>query len=250
MKLLGKEIQQATGTAAIFTLLIVLWIGYLLTRVNVWPGELALVLSLMTLGFLPFWALWRTYYSLRQEWTGDHMYLLLSLPIPGWYITSTKLLVAMVELLVYAAVIQLGALVIFNAGAASVFPWEILMEPALLWTSIRLSVLSMLMLGMGMVVMQFAYLCGRLVSKRRGLLTLLVGAVSMWLILRLGGLLAPLFKWLPPMPVYGISVFGGEPVMIQTQTAYVGLAPLAGSLLVAVGLFLLGSVLLERDIEL
>lgn len=45
------------------------------------------------------WTLWRAGASLRQEWSSNHMSLLLTLPVPGWYITSAKALVLLAEML-------------------------------------------------------------------------------------------------------------------------------------------------------
>ena len=118
LQLTLKEARQALGTALVFTGILLAALLYLISRLGIWPtGLVALFISLL-MGFVPFWALWRTYYSLRQEWTGDHMYLLLSLPVPGWYITGSKLIVALLEMLLYTALLSGAALVVFlRAGA-------------------------------------------------------------------------------------------------------------------------------------
>lgn len=247
LQLLLKEAKQALGTALVFTGIIAALLLYLLSRVGSWPNEIIMVIMVSLSGFIPFWALWRTYYSLRQEWNGDHMYLLLSLPIPGWYITSTKLIVALLELLVYTALIQGALLYVFSVGGDTILPLQLLTEPAFIGTALRVAVLSVLMLLVGMIVLQFSYLAARLVSKRRGLMMLFVVFVSGWLVLRVGGLISPLLQWIPDVPLHQIEIRDG---LVQTSTARIGLAPFFGSLLASLALFWFGSNLLERDIEL
>ena len=248
-QLFVKEIRQAAGPALVFSLLIVLWLGFLYTRVGKWPNLVPFVLGMSSLAFLPFWALWRSFYGLRQEWTGNHMYLLLALPVPGWYITSTKLLVAVVELFWYAGLILVGTgsmFLLFSDGAANV-QLELLRETSVLGTAVRAAALQAIALLIGMIIIQFAYLFGRLVNRRRGLMTLATGAVSGWFVFRVGGLLAPLLQWFPDMTVQSLIIENND---IYTTTTYIGVAPVIGSLLAAVLLFVLGSVILERDIEL
>lgn len=247
LQLLGKELQQAASTALVFIILIVAWFAFLATRIGIWPNLLPFGLGIATLGFVPFWALWRTFYSFRQEWTGDHMYLLLSLPVPGWYMTSTKLIVAMIELFVYSGIILGGSLLLFTADGMGGFPIELLRQEALLSTSYRAALVQTLGLVVVMIVIQFSYLFSRLVSRRRGLMMMLVGLVSFWLVFRVGGLLAPLLDWIPPVPLHGIQVDAGG---IYTHTVYLGVAPILGSFIAALLLFVIGSNVLERDIEL
>ena len=136
LQLLGKELQQAVSTALVFIILIVAWFAFWRPESGFGPNLLPFGLGIATLGFVPFWALWRTFYSFRQEWTGDHMYLLLSLPVPGWYMTSTKLIVAMIELFVYSGIILGGSLLLFTADGMGGFPIELLRQEALLSTSL------------------------------------------------------------------------------------------------------------------
>lgn len=248
-QLLWKEMQQAATTALVFTLLIVAWFAFLFTRVGVWPGMFPFALGMMVLGFVPFWALWRTFFSFRQEWNGDHMYLLLSLPVPGWYITSTKLVVALVELFVYSAIIITGGVLLLSLDqpAALEAPLKVLRETALFQTGAKLALVQTVGLLIAMIIIQFSYLVGRIANRRKGLMTLVVGIVSSWLVFRLGGLVAPLLKWIPEVAVQSINIIND---VVHIETAYIGVAPVIGSLVSALGLFVIGSTILERDVEL
>lgn len=247
LELLFKEMQQAAATALVFILLIVAWLVFLTTRVGVWPSPLPFGLAVATLGFVPFWALWRTFYSFRQEWNGDHMYLLLSLPVPGWYATSTKLVVAMVELFVYSGIILTGSLLLLSADGLAGFPVDVLREPAVFATAIKGALVQTLGLVIIMIIIQFAYLFGRIVSRRKGLMTMLAGVISLWFVFRVGGLIAPLLDWIPPVTMHGMTIQNG---LVDAHTVYLGVAPVLGSLIAALVLFVVGSNMLERDIEL
>lgn len=247
-QLILKEAKQALGTALVFTGVLVALLAYFLSRIGIWPVELLLVITLSLLGFVPFWALWRTYYSLRQEWTGHHMYLLLALPIPGWYITASKLIVALVEMLIYVSLIIGTVLFVFTTGGSKTdeFTW-LLTEPAFIRTIVHMSLLLLTGLLVGMIVVQFAHLASRLVSRFRGLMMIGLVVLSTWAVLRIGGFIAPAFDWLPQVPMHSIEI---ENDMVSMSTAYVGVTPLIGSLIVSLVLFWFGSYLLERDIEL
>lgn len=248
LQLTLKEARQALGTALVFTGILLAALLYLISRLGIWPtGLVALFISLL-MGFVPFWALWRTYYSLRQEWTGDHMYLLLSLPVPGWYITGSKLIVALLEMLLYTALLSGAALVVFFAGGGDLYvPSSLISEPVFIATTLRVALLSLAVLFIGMIVVQFSHLASRLVSRFRGPLMIALVLVSTWVVTRGAGLLAPILSWLPEVPVHSIEFHDD---FVSVATVYLGVAPLAGALIVSLGLFWLGSYLLERDVEL
>lgn len=250
LQLILKEAKQALGTALVFTGVLVAILAYFVSRIGVWPIEFIIMPTVALMGFVPFWALWRTYYSLRQEWTGDHMYLLLALPIPGWYITASKLIVALLELLVYVVLIIGAAFFIFTSSAGgdvTLTLTRILSESAFIWTSLRISLLMLTVLLIGMIVIQFSHLASRLVSRFRGVMMIALGALSTWAIVRIGGFIQPAFAWLPDVPMDSIYIRND---VVEVTRSYVGVTPLASSLVVALLLFWLGSYLLERDIEL
>lgn len=56
--------------------------------------------------------------ALRQQWEADLMYLLLSLPVPGWFVTSTKALVVLLEAFWYVFLIIGGTAFLVFAGGA------------------------------------------------------------------------------------------------------------------------------------
>lgn len=246
LRLLQKELGQALPTAAVFTTGIVAWHVFLYTRIDKWPSELITGTSGIPLGFIPLWVLWRSFATLRQEWTGNHMYLLLALPIPGWYITSVKVITVFLEAAWYGAIINGGVLMLaWKSGVFQKLPFESLVPD---WTVFFWPVmLALVVVFCGVVITQFSYIAGRLVSRRSGLVSAVTFMLSLWMIIRVGTLLAPVLRWVPEIPLGGQTIIDGT---ISQQIAYLGIAPLLGSFLAALGLFWLGASLLERDVEL
>lgn len=90
-RLLQKEAIQALPTVLVFTVVLVAWYAFLYTRTGRWSGIITILpLAMLPWGFIGPWTLWRCVATLRQEWPGNHMHLLLALPVPGWYVTSVK----------------------------------------------------------------------------------------------------------------------------------------------------------------
>lgn len=245
-RLLQKEVSQALPMFLVVTAGIIAWHGYLFTRIGKWPVEGVVSLAFMPMGAIPLWLLWRSFSTLRQEWTGNHMYLLLALPIPGWYIASVKALVVVVEATVYGLVTGGGALLLASAtGLLERMPIEFIQMQ---WGPMVLGTVASFMWPFTMViVIQFSYIAGRLASRWSGFISAVTFVLSMWFIVRMGSLLATLLRWLPEVPVPAQGIVDGIPI----QTAvYLKPGPAIGMLVAVLALFLFGSSFLERDVEL
>lgn len=242
--LLKKEVAQALPMFIIFVVGIVAWQGFLWTRIaKGWHVDLIVGLSMAPTGAIPLWLLWRSFSTLRQEWTGNHMYLLLALPIPGWYIASVKAFVVMLEAAAYVLITGVGSLLLMVATGS--IPIEFTEIP---WGSLAATVLiSFLAPLVGVIVIQFSYIAGRLASRWSGVISAITFVLSMWFIVRVGTLLAPWLHWLPEIPIRGHAIVDGIPM----QTAlYVNMGPVVGMLVAVSVLFWLGSSFIERDVEL
>lgn len=251
MQLLKKEMRQTAPMMLLFGGGLVLWIVYLFSKAGVWPGHLPFILALAPSGFIPFWALWRSFYGLRQEWNGDHMYLLLALPIPGWYVTSTKMLSTLIEMFVYVALIVSGSLILYFSVEEAVLPWELVREAQLLRMAWLVSLLTTIVLFSGMFIIQFSYVFSRLINKFRGLFAVAVGIVSSWLVIRIGAFVAPLLRWIPDVKLPNVNLVQNiDSHELELLTFFVDPAPVVAVFLGAFVLFVFGSIILERDVEL
>lgn len=216
------------------------------------------VSALLHLGFVPMWTLWRAGASLRQEWSSNHMSLLLTLPVPGWYITSAKALVLLAEMLWYIVLVLAGTLVLAIEGSwiqridllgqAYVIGGEIysrIPAEALSWRTLLFALgVVTAVAASGIIATQFSYIAGCLWRRWSGLFSTAVAGLSVWFILRAGTLLAPLFRWVPEIPVDGAVIVNN--VRVQ-QTMYLGLSPVFGALAAVALLFWLGYVEITGD---
>lgn len=244
--LLQKEVYQTLPMFAIILAGIISWHGFLFTRIDRWPQQVVIASAVMPLGAIPLWLLWRSFSTLRQEWTGNHMYLLLSLPIPGWYIASVKTVVVILEAMTYGMVIGGGALFLAaQTGLLEEIPLEFL---RMQWGPMLAGTAASLFWPFASVILlQFSYIAGRLASRWSGLVSAITFVLSMWFVIRVSTVLAPLLRWLPEVPIRAVGVVDG--ILIESAV-YVNLGPVLGMVSALLALFWLGSSFLERDVEL
>jgi len=246
-KLVLKEIKGSRLTAVIFAVLVVLWHFFLLTRTAVWGAEV-IPLAAMPFFLPPLWVFGTMLYMLHTEWNTHSIYLLLSLPVRGWYILGAKLVAALVDLLILGAVALASFWLTFGRAltvmlrefAAGIpYPW-------LISLALKIFLVYLLSVIVVLVVGQFSYLSSRLVSRFSGVLMGAAFFVQLWLLVRLGALLSPLFKWVPDLAFRDWTERGG---VIQVNTTVIDTAPIAAVLFLTAAIFLFGSWLLENEIE-
>lgn len=245
-RLLRKEVRQAAPVALGLGAIIVAWHLFLYTRIDRWPAELVTSLAVVPLGFVPLWLLWRSVATMRQEWTGNHMYLLLTLPVPGWSIASAKVLIVMAEAALYTVVVGSGSLFLVRAaGLLQQLPLDAIRMP----TGFAVLVVGVSLLSplATVIATQFSYIASRLAPRLAGLVFAVVFVLSAWFIARAGTVLTPLFRWLPDVTLSADAIANG--VVVKGGLS-LSIAPAVGSLVAVAALFWATATLLERDIEL
>lgn len=244
-RLLKKEIRQGAPAAVVIAAVVVAWHMFLYTRIGRWPVELVFGLGVLPIGFVPLWLLWRGFAVMRQEWIGNHMHLLLALPVPGWAVAASKAVVVMLEAAWFALIIGVG-------GAVLGFKVELIPAGVLdlrgSWGPYAVAVAGSLLTPFLWIVMtQLAYVAGRLTARLSWLVSALVFVLSGWFVLRLGTVLTPLLRWVPALPLTADVIVNG--VVVKTGLA-LDWTPAVGTILGMGGLFWAVSTLLERDVEL
>lgn len=221
-QLLRKEMRQALPAMGFFTggmLLLFATIAYYGAPIN----SPRFFVALLPLQFVPLWILWRSVSVWRRDYSGNHMLLLLSLPVPGWMLVTVKLLAVVVEAAFYLVVIGVGFSSLWTNNSAST-PLSVGGYGFLVWWA-PYSILTIgLMILFPALLLQFAYLASRLTARLRGLVFAATLLVAWWLPFRVGGLCSH--------RCFNIQV-----------------APLVGALLVLGGLFWLSARWVERDLE-
>lgn len=245
-RLLRKEARQVAPVALGIVAVVVGWHLFLYTRVDRWPNNLVTGLAAVPLGFVPLWMYWRSVATMRQEWTGNHMYLLLSLPVPGWYIAASKVLIVMAEAIVYTVVIGGGSLtLVWAAGWLKEIPIEAFRpSPGFMALVLGAALLSPLAV---VIVTQFSYIASRIARRFTGLVAAVVFVLSVWFIVRVGTVLSQLFEWLPDVTLSANAISSG---VVVNAGLSLSIAPAVGSILAVAALFWATATLLERDIEL
>jgi len=248
LSLFKKELRTKLFTILVSILLISGWEIFLMTKTEVWPLGLSFALGFLPLTIFPLIMLIQGYQSFRKEWNNQTIYLLKSLPRKGYEVVSSKLVSST---LIYIV------LTLYTLGLHMFFHWYQVkyllrnVPPAVANNySHRMAVIAVLIyLAVGVVpyvLSQFSYLVSCFFSKFRWLVSIVVFILSHYLLLRLGGLVARLFNWMPDIPLDAMwTGAGGE----QSVTIYLGSGPIIAALIIIIGFFFTGSWILEKQLD-
>lgn len=246
-RLFVKESRSLLPAVAILAALVLIWHVFLLSRLYVWTADLVLSLGLMPAFVLPVWTLGMMVYSLHTEWSTNSIYQLLVLPLRGWKVAGAKLaavLAGLSALLVFSLAsywLFFGRHFLGMIAGVSVIPLQWLGEAGLLLLLAYWAVTAVMV-----VLAQFSYLAGRVVPKFGWLAAGAAFFVSLWLMMRLGTLLAPLFAWVPDLSYRAWIVMDS---VARMNMVTVSSAPLVVVTLLTGAFFLLTSWLIEREVE-
>lgn len=240
-----KELKTISFILVVSILIISAWQILLWYKIGNWPDGIAFTLGFIPFMFIPLIMLWQGYKSIRQEWKNESIYFLLTLPCPGWYITSAKLAAGITYFLL---VILTNSIFVFLIGRREVvkfLPPEIEIN-WLLNIGFKLLILYFIY-SIGLYLLsQFSALISRFYHKLRGFVSIVVFIISSYLIYRMGTLIASLFEWLPDIPVKSIN-YSSE--VANITTVYLNSAPFAGIIFMGLIMFFLGSWLLAEYLE-
>ena len=249
IKLTWKELNGIRMITMMFAVLVVLWQLFLLTRVGVWPQDNLPLLAAAPFFLIPVGVIIGMLYMFHMEWSTNTIYLLLSLPVRGWKVLMSKLLAALGIFVTLNLVTTISFwltfgrdffddLVRFQEGV----PTEWLAALA-----IKFICGYLLTMVVTIIMYQFAYLASRLVNRFNGLLLTVTLLVQIWLFVRVGGGLAPLFEWVPDFTLRGWYHMGNDVVRVSNQV--INSAPLVVIFLLTCLVFTLSSWIYEREIE-
>ncbi|MFW6035086.1 MAG: ABC transporter permease [Halothermotrichaceae bacterium] len=236
-----KEIFSISFFLLVVVLLVLGWELFLFYKIDTWEEGLPFALSFLPFSFFPLLILWLAFNSYRAEWKDETSYFLLSIPRPGWQISLAKISAGMTF---YIAVTLVTSILIY------LFHRELIMEglnsaPAVITTGfitetlVKVFLINWLSALVTYVLVQFSYLVSLFYNRFRGLITLVVYILTNYLVYRLGGLLAPLFNWAPDFMVRSINGNGFA----------IGSGPFIASGIAVIALFMLGSWMLENQLE-
>lgn len=228
------------------------WLLWLLSKTGVWhPGVIIGAFVAPATGILPLWALWTSLQLYRQEWRENTSYLLLSLPVRAWKITSAKLAALVTGVVGFSLLLAAGMwLLVVRTGlwaelaarnAFAVVPLE--------W-AVKMGLLAYGGTLVGLVTValatQFAYVFSRIFSRFQGLVMVWTWILTFWLMARVGELGARLLAFLPDIQLRALHVRAGVP---EFEIVGIASGPFVALILFVAGLFALLNAVLERAVE-
>ena len=243
-----KELYRLVFFTLIVFLIVTGWQFFLVYKLAKWPAELVFGLSFLPFSFFPLIMLWQGYQSFRYEWKDDTAYFLLTLPRSGWQITLAKLTAGMTF---YIGITLYNILILLIANRSVInlfmsdFPENV--TPKLITNGFTDFTILYLISGLAIYILtQFSYLISRFYNRFNGMISIVIFVLSVYIVHRGGSLLAPLLKWMPDIPV---RVMEGMAGIAQERIIYIGSGPLLGSLIMLILLFLAGSWIFEKQLE-
>ena len=205
LSLYKKELRAMRSNFLIILAAIVALNVFLMTRVASWGYWNALLMSIAPpLALLFFGGMLQAFLLVRDEWKAGTAPFLRSLPISGWGIVGAKMLAAFTSW-VAMSLVTLVLSGIFHTCA----PWfgmEWLPLAELPWSRM-IGCIVLVVLGLmgavlfGGIVLQLAYLLGRVVNRFNGLLSAVAGVALMYVATRGGDWLAGVLSFLPDITV-------------------------------------------------
>lgn len=250
-ELYKKELYSIGFFIMVTFILVFVWEFFLFYKMNSWPLGVSFGLSFLPFTFFPFLVLWLGYNSYRQEWKDNTNYFLLSIPRRGWEISLAKMVSSMTF---YLGITLFAFLLIFlfhqnfiASQIASEIPEGALSNGLAVNLMLKM-VLVYWLYGMFIyIIIQFSQLISLFFNRFRGLITIIVFTLSNYIVFRGASILAPLFRWVPDFSIRSFTDIGMR--VSKSNTIYIGSGPIISSLLVLAGLFILGSWIIEKQLD-
>ena len=244
-----KEMHGHRGEALLLAGALLVWTAFLYSRAGAWQAEVVMMLYWLPMGFLPLWAIWTSVQLYRQEWRENTSYLLLSLPVRAWTITSAKLATMAVGIIGFSVLIFGGAALLAArtgiwariAGVFEVIPLEWFARSGLILYGA--GILGLLALSL---ISQFAYVFSRLFSRFQGLAMIWTWLLAIWLAGKAGSLGHVILNWLPPFRVQTYFTVNNVP---SAHLLAIDSGPFWALVLYLIGLYWALNFTVERAVE-
>ena len=246
-ELYKKEIRSIAFFLLVSVLIIFAWEMFLLYKSRAWPRGVAFGLSFLPLSFLPLIMLWQGYQSYRKEWKNKTVYMMMSLPRAGWQIGLSKFAASLTYFLAvfFITVIMIIFVNINDSSVLSMLPSYI--TPQYIYKSGFLAGIAYILFSMmPYILSQFSSLISRFYSRFRGLISIVVFVLSNYLVYRIASFIAPIFNWVPNIPIEGFSDTMGQ---VNVHTIYINSAPLITLFIMYIVVFYIGSLIFEKYLE-
>ena len=268
-QLFKKDMESIGLMTVLLGVGIVLWDVFLYTRLGLWHSRAVVALTMVPLGVIVLWVVLQAIQVYRHEWQTGGIYLVLSVPQPGWKIALSKLAVVFASFTIHLILATVGFIWVLRASASYSGGIQLfgLAAEALfqsgaatgwLFKMTLVSGFAYWLMGLAMALMlQLAYTCSRLTSRLRLLAGLAGFFVIEWLVGLCGAAGYYVFSWVPDLvlwvPVHALGITDPAHSMaslpVQGAKVFIDSGILLGNALGFVLLFITTSYLLENVIE-
>lgn len=228
------------------------WTLWLLSKAGTWAPEALLAAYLApATGIVPMWALWTAVQLYRQEWRENTSYLMLSLPVRAWKITTAKLAALLTGAVGFSLLFLAGTWMLLmrtgvwadlvHRNAFALVPLEWMVKTGfMIYTGILAGLIVVALAA------QFAYVFSRLFARFQGLVMLWTWLLTFWLMAWTADVGGRLLAFLPDFQLRLLSVRSGVP---EFEVVVIESGPIWATLLFVIGLFWLLNAVLERAVE-
>ena len=243
-----KELRESGFAALILTLLTLAFHFFLYTRITAHNYQFIIGSVLAPFFIFPIYFLTIGYRTFSQEWNDRTIYLLKSLPRRGYTNILSKFIAAATYLLlliilagtttwqiVMRTLVDFGPVMPVDMTGTSIVNIVFLTLAGYLWFNLFLYFMA-----------QIACLVSRVYNRFRWLVTIIVFYLSAYISLRIAGLLAELFNWMPAL-TFQISGIGGAEEFTTLIT--IGSNSFLSLTLVILGFIIGAGLLLEKVLE-
>lgn len=248
-ELYKKELYTLSFLLLVVVLLISFWNLFLFFKIDVWPEGVSFGLSFLPLSFFPIIILWLAYNSYQQEWKDDTNYFILSIPRRGWEIGLAKV-ASFMTFYIVVSLVSVTFILIFHQSLIRELIGVIQDEAINIGIIHRVIIKILLAYWIGalgiFIKVQFSQIVSLFYDRFRGLITIIVFLITNYGLLRMTGILCKLFRWCPDLLLesFNVSYFFVENLNIK-----IGSGPIIATLLLDIVVFLLGSWILEKHLE-
>ncbi|NLM97558.1 MAG: hypothetical protein GX175_08120 [Halanaerobiaceae bacterium] len=248
-ELYKKELYTLSFLLLVVLLLIFAWNLFLFFKIDVWPKGISFLLSFLPFNFFPLIVLWQAYNSYQQEWKDETNYFILSIPRRGWEIGLAKI-AAFMTFFITVSLFAFILILIFQQGLIKEI-MERIKEYAIDMGAIYRIVLMLIFVywitALGVYIrVQFSQIFSLFYSRFRGLITIIVFIILNYFMIRLGFILSRFFRWCPEITLESLNLSGP---FFTSLDRVINSGFIVASMLLHAAIFLLGSWIIEKHLE-
>lgn len=154
-----------------------------------WPIDMALALSMLSLGFVPLFTFFKAFNFIREEWKENTVYFMMSLPTTGNTIFLSKFLALLTQFFILGAAALVFVSVFTLMQPQIQQDWMLIKSidniHLIIWEIGKIGIIMFLSFAMTIITAFFSAVVGKLFRKFSGLITFIVFIATSYVSTRL-----------------------------------------------------------------